>query len=95
MLLWRVKWYEVVVDISGDVPLEASNDLSLGAALQSPTSCVLPGSWIMAQARDGDQVEGAVGLAVTTAVEPMSVRLAGGGRDGSRTAEVGEGRFRP
>ena len=50
MLLWRVKRYELSVDLSGDVALESSKDLGLGAALAGSAGFVLARSWIMAQA---------------------------------------------
>jgi hypothetical protein len=48
MLLWCVKRREVVVYVSGNVPLQAPDDLSLGAALLGPTGHVLLGALVMA-----------------------------------------------
>jgi hypothetical protein len=94
-LLWCVKRHEVAVYILGNVPPQASDDLSLGAALLSTTSGMLPDALVMAHPRDGDDVERAVDLTAGTTVEPMALGLAGGCGDRRDTAKMPEGCFRP
>jgi hypothetical protein len=94
MLLWCVKRHEVVVYISGNVPLQAPNDLRL----ERPSlvrRAAYSRALVMAQQGDGDQVERAVGLAGATTVESMAVGLAGGGGNRGHDAKIREGRFRP
>ena len=76
-----------VVDLAGDVALEAAHDFALGLAFGGAAFDVGAGALAVAQAADGDQVQRAVGLAVTAVVEAMAGRLAGGGRDRARAAE--------
>jgi hypothetical protein len=51
------------------------------------------GRRVAAPAGDGDDVDGAVELAVAEAVEPVAVGAAGGDRDGCGAGEHAEGGF--
>src|SRR6266542_5746292 len=82
---------EGVVELAGDVALEAADDLGFGQALGGATVGVGAGASAVAEAADGDQVERAVGLAVAAAAEPVSARASGGGRDWAGAAETREG----
>src|SRR6266516_4801264 len=82
---------EGVVDLAGDVALEAADDLFLAEAFGDAALGVGAGASAVAQPADSDQVEGTVGLAIAAAVEPVSGGAAGGGGDRAGAAEVGEG----
>jgi len=79
---------------AGDVALEAAHDLGLGLAFGGAAGDVVLGGLMAAHADQGDAPQGAVGLAVAAAVQPVPVGAAGG--DGYRggSAEPGEGGFR-
>src|SRR6266536_6206997 len=72
---------EGVVELAGDVALEAADDLGFGQALGGATVGVGAGASAVAEAADGDQVDCAVGVAVAAAVEPVAARASGGGGD--------------
>src|SRR5713101_8503215 len=72
---------EGVVDLAGDVALEAADDLFLAEAFGDAALGVGAGASAGAQPTDGDQGGGAVGVAVAAAVEPVSGGAAGGGVD--------------
>ena len=55
-----------------------------------PSCHVLAGAGVAADAREGDGVQGGVGLAVATAVESMPAGLARGGRERVDSAKGGE-----
>ena len=61
-----------VVDLAGDVALEAAHDLALGLAFGGASLRVGAGALAVAQAADGDQVQGSVGLAVAAVVEAVA-----------------------
>src|SRR5438128_2230757 len=82
---------EGVVDLAGDVALEAADDLFLVQALGAVAVGVGARARAIAQSADGDQVERAVGFAVAAAVESVSGRAPGGGSDWAGAAEAGEG----
>src|ERR1019366_9731490 len=67
-----------VVDLAGDVALEAAEDLALGLAFGGPSLRVGAGALAVAQSADGDQVQCPVGLAVAAVVEAVSGCLARG-----------------
>jgi len=66
---------EGVVDLAGDVALEAAEDLSLGLAFGRASLRVGAGALAVAQAADGDEVECSVGLAVAAVVEAVPCGL--------------------
>src|SRR3954453_15649876 len=68
---------EGVVDLAGDVALEAADDLGLGLALGGAALRVGAGGLAMAQAADGDHVQGAVGVADAPGVEAVALGAAG------------------
>src|SRR5215213_889710 len=55
---------ECPVGLTGQVTLEASDDLRSGLALPGPPGDVGAGAWVPAQAADGEHVQGPVGVAV-------------------------------
>src|SRR5215208_4577605 len=75
------------VDLTGDVSLEAADDLLLGLALGCTLGDVGSGPLIAAHAADGDHVECPVGMSVQT----MADTLARGRRYGCGPAQVGKG----
>jgi len=79
------------VDLSGDVALQAADDLRLGQALGGAPLDVGSGGRMVAHADDHDAVQGGVGLAVTAAVQAVADGRAGGGFGRRRSAEHGEG----
>jgi len=95
MLLGVVKGelssWELVVDLAGDVALEAADGFFLGASLCESTVDVGAGAFIADHAGDDDVSERGVGVAVAAAVEPVSFLFAAGGVDRGDPAEVGEG----
>ena len=60
-------------DFAGDIALEATDDLSLAHPFPSAALHVGPSSWVVAQSHDYDPIEGCVGPAVASAIEPMSI----------------------
>src|SRR3954451_9933897 len=64
---------EGVEDLAGDVALEAADDLVLGLAFGGAAFGVGLGLEAVAQAADGDHVQGAVGVAVAAVVQPVAV----------------------
>src|SRR5262245_29419621 len=75
--LSRGRGDEVVVDLAGDVALEAADDLALREPFGFPSRGVGAGTRTEAEARDRGEVEGAIGLPVATAIEPVALRHAG------------------
>ena len=65
-----------VVDLSGDVALEAADDLGFAQALLSAPFYVGAGARVVAEPAKNDYVEGSVGVAVAAAAEAVSVRAA-------------------
>jgi hypothetical protein len=76
-----------LVDLSGDVALQAADDLFAGLALGESLGHVGLGGWMPAESADDDGVERTVGLAVTAAVEPVSLLAARRRVDRGRPAE--------
>src|SRR3954471_21042008 len=64
---------EGVVELAGDVALEAADDLGLGLAFGGAPRGVSAGAFAVAQATDGDHVQRAVGVAVAAVVEAVAV----------------------
>lgn len=97
MLLGVVKGellsWELVVDLSCDVALEASHGFFLGAAFVESAGDVVAGSLVADHAGDDDVPERRVRLAVTAAVEPVAFLFAAAGIDRCDAAEVSERRF--
>src|SRR5665213_2848775 len=78
---------EGVVDLAGEVALEAAHDFALGLAFGGSAFDVSAGSLAVAQATDGDEVKRPVGLAIAAVVEAMAGRFAGGGGNRTSAAE--------
>lgn len=56
------------VDLSGDVPLETANHLSLAEPLLESSGCVGAGASAVAQSHHSDHVQRGVGIAITAGV---------------------------
>ena len=76
-----------VVELAGDVALEAADDLGLGLAFGGASFGVGAGLLAAAQAADGDHVQRSIGVAVAAGVEAVTVAAAGGDRDRAGTAK--------
>src|SRR6266536_2164119 len=61
-----------LVDLAGDVALEAAQGLTAGLALGDAPGEVGAGLWVPAQARQRDAVQRGVGLPVAAAVEAQT-----------------------
>ena len=83
----------MVVDLACDVALEATDGFLLGEALLDAPVDVVAGVGVIDHAGDDDLPQRGVGLAVTTAVEAMTLVLAAARVEGRRATEVGEGGF--
>src|SRR5215216_7076159 len=83
------------IDLSGYVTFKEAHDLLLGLALGATTRNIAAGALVDPHAHDADQVQSAVGVAVTATVEAMSYDLAGGRLYGRDPAETGERGFAP
>jgi hypothetical protein len=84
---------EGVVGLAGDVALEAADDFAAVEAFASASFGVGAGAGVVAEAADGDHVEGAVGLAVAAVVKPVTLRAAAAGWNRGGGTELGEGGF--
>src|SRR6266545_1150007 len=69
---------QVLVDLAGDVALEAADDVLFGLALLGAPLDVVLGWLVAGHPRQGDHPQGVVGLPVTAAVEAVPGGLAGG-----------------
>ena len=82
------------VDLSGDVSLEAADDLAFAEAFFGAAFDVGAGGFMASHADDGDDVEGAVRCAVAAAAEPVPAGgSAAAGGLWCDAAEFREGRF--
>src|SRR6266566_2844900 len=72
---------ERVVDLAGDVALEAAHDFAFGLAFGGASLRVGSGARAEAQPADSDEMQSTVGLAVAAVVQAVAGRLAGGGWD--------------
>jgi hypothetical protein len=72
---------ESVVDLAGDLVLEAAHDLALGFAFAGAAIGIGAGAFAVAKATDSDQVQSSVGLAIAARVEAVAGGLAGGRGD--------------
>jgi hypothetical protein len=82
-----------LVDLAGDEPLHATDDLGLGLAFGGSSGDVGDGGLVEAHPDDDDAVQRGVGLAVAAAVEAVADGLARGGRDRTGAAQLGERSF--
>src|SRR5947209_3881216 len=67
---------EGVVDFAGDDAFEAADDVGLAFAFLAAAGGVGLGARAASEAEDGDEVQRAVGLAVTAGVEAVAVSFA-------------------
>jgi len=65
---------QVREDLAGDIPLEAPHDLSLGLAFGGAAGDVVLGRLVAAHADQGDAPQGAVGLPIAAAGQPVQAR---------------------
>ena len=72
-----------LVDLAGDVALEAADDLSGGLALAGAPGHVGLGARVGGHPDEDDSPEGGVGLPVSGVVEAVAALLAGGRVDGA------------
>ncbi len=79
------------VDLAGDVPLEAADDLLLGQAFLWAPGGVGAGGGAGAHPGDHDPPQGMVGLAVPARIEAVPTDLPGRGRDRRGPAQVRPG----
>src|SRR3954453_12680641 len=86
--------HDAVVDLTGQEPFDAADDLAFGHALGGASRDVVDGGLVEAHPPDRREVEGGIGLPVAAAVEAVP---AGGHprrrRDRAGAAEFGEGCF--
>src|SRR5258705_2457513 len=80
-----------LVDVAGDVALEAAHDLGFWFAFGEASGHIFLCGFVPAEADVGDAVQAGVGLPVAGAVESDPVGFTGGGGDGADSAEGGEG----
>ena len=80
-------------NLSSDVALEASHRFLLGQPLLLASIDVLGGSRVVDHPGEHDVPEGGVGLAITAAVEAVSLILPATGVERCGITEVGEGRL--
>src|SRR5690242_369289 len=85
---------EGVVDLAGDIAFEAAEDVSFGQTFGGAAGDVVAGALVVAHADQDDGVQGAVGGAVTAAVEAVAVSASRGCGDGGDAGQMGEGCFR-
>jgi len=90
-LLCLSSFAEGAVEMAGEVALEAAADFPVGFAFGAAALGVGDGGRVAAHLVDGDDVDGAVELAVAEAVEAMAVGPAGGHRDWRGAREHAEG----
>src|SRR3954464_5110852 len=84
--------WQVGVYLSGDVALEAADDLAFAEAFGGASFDVVAGGLVVAHPDDCDDVEGAVGGAISSATEAVSSACPSAAcRLGSDAAELGEG----
>lgn len=83
-----------VIDPLCDGALETPDDVLFGQPLVRAADDVVTGALIMGHSHDRDDVEGVVGLAVTTPVEPVPAGVPGRHRDQGQLIKVGKGGFR-
>ena len=85
---------EVVVDLPGDVTLQAAHDLWFSFAFFEASFDVGLGRQVVAHSGENDAPQGVVGLSVTAGVEPEPpVGLARPSRDRGGAAQMGPGCF--
>jgi hypothetical protein len=80
-----------VVDLWSEVALDAAHDLGFGQAFLGSPFDIGTGAGAEPHPDDNGQVQRLVGVAVAAAVQPVPAGLAGAGRDGGDSAQVGEG----
>src|SRR5258705_13561846 len=80
-----------LVDVAGDVALEAAHDLGFWFAFGEASGHIFLCGFVPAEADHGDAVQAGVGLPVAAAVESDPVGFTGGGGGGGGSAEGGRG----
>lgn len=75
VLSGSVVGHDSLVDLAGEEPFEAADDVSFGEAFCGAAGDVVDGGLVESHANDGYSVERRVGLAVTASVEPVPTGL--------------------
>src|SRR5580700_11185592 len=75
-----------LVDLAGDVALQAADDLAAGLAFCPAAGDVVPGALVAGEPDHDDPPERVVGLAVAALVQPVPGDLARGRLDGAGAA---------
>jgi len=65
--------FDQVVGLAGEVAFEAAHDFGFGAAFGGASCDVVAGALVVVDAVDQGDVQGAVGLAVSAAVEAVAL----------------------
>src|SRR4051812_2251419 len=78
---------EMSVDLAGDEPFEAADDLALRQSFSEALAEIGECRRMTAHADDHDTVEGGVGLPIATAVQPVAGRHPAGGGDRTDPAQ--------
>jgi hypothetical protein len=73
---WFLRSRQQWKDLSGDVALEATDDLSLLHAFTNATIHILAGPLIVAKPNDHYPIDCGIGLAITSSTESMSIGIA-------------------
>src|SRR3954469_1408604 len=81
-------------DLPRDVALEAAHDLRLRLSFCGATADIVDIGLVAAHPSNDDPVEGGIGFAIASAVEPVTAGLAAGGRQWAGAAHFGEGCLR-
>ena len=85
---------EMGVDLAGNEPFQAADDLAFCQSLGEPFAEIGEGRRMAAQTYDDDTIEGRIGLSIAAAVQSMPARLAAGGGDRAGPAQFCKGRLR-
>ena len=68
-----------MIDFSGDVSFQTAHNLAFSASFRDPTLDVFLGPWVSTHATQNDNMQGAVRLSVSPAIQPVALCLATGG----------------
>jgi hypothetical protein len=79
-----------MVDLAGDASLYAAHDFGFCPAFADAAGEVVAGGLVAAESDNADDVQGAVGVAVSASVESVPHGFAAGCFDGRDSAEFGE-----
>src|SRR3954452_16570280 len=86
---WLPRLAKMGEDLPCDIALEAAHDLRLRLSFCGATADIVDSGLVAAHPCNDDPVEGSVGLAMASAVQPVAAGLAAGGRYRAGTAHFG------